>query len=504
MWRITGRDANGRAREVRQREVPFANRDRIGAAMHDLVREQTRATFDADMARPDPLPGVDGIDQWGRQAAAPPGREGTSSNEPAPPEISEADLEYLELPDAESEQRVPALRYSEGTAAAIAFHERQAVVADVTGLKEIEVTRDQDRYPRLPDVGPTSGRVEFRQYAGRMVTEGEAEFDASFTATRFELPDGPDDVPRGLVTRFLQTAGSLLTRPIREARDPMMWRRLRASEARYSAIARNYPDIGEVTLRHGKLRLVGAAGKEPVLIFIHGTMGCALPALAQLSLPPYRDIKTFRFEHDTFRNLTDNAEDLVAAVKAYAPDATQIFLAAHSRGGLVARYAAATLGSDVEVLTFGTPHLGTPIAIAGTRAFNLLVAAGRTGVGAVPNWDPVTLASKIFLAGRLALSPPAGISAMIPGSSVRAIPVPARLRAWGGMYNARLAARASRGVRYAFAFANGAFKDELNDVVVGTESALGAGQPANPLFCNHFEYFGMLEVQNKIFGLMLR
>ena len=44
----------------------------------------------------------------------------------------------------------------------------------------------------------------------------------------------------------------------------------------------------------------------------------------------------------------------------------------------------------------------------------------------------------------------------------------------------------------------------MNDVVVGTESALGAGQPAEPLFCNHFEYFQMSEVRNEIFGLLLR
>jgi pimeloyl-ACP methyl ester carboxylesterase len=398
-------------------------------SMHDVVPGEVWQTFDAELEEQNPLPGVDGIEYWGRPAAAPVSNEVGGE---IPPDVSEADLEYLELPDA-SGKPTPTLRYSEGSDEAFAFHEREAVVANVTGLKEIEITQDERHTSPLADRGQISRRLEFRHYAGRIITEGEAEFDAGSNTIRVEVPDGPEGEPLGLAARFLQTAGKLLSRPLKESSDPLMWRRLQKSEARYSASARNFPDIGEVTLRHGQLRIVQPADQQRVLIFIHGTMSCALPAMAQLDLPPHPTIRTFRFEHDTFRPLSDNAEALVEAIKAYAAKATKIFLVAHSRGGLVARHAAAKIDKEVQVYTFGTPHLGTPIATAGVRSMNILLAGGRAGIRGLPLWEPVSLAAKTFLASRLPHSAPDGIKVMIPGSPVRAIPVPPMLRSWGGM-----------------------------------------------------------------------
>jgi hypothetical protein len=144
---------------------------------------------------------------------------------------------------------------------------------------------------------------------------------------------------------------------------------------------------------------------------------CALPNLALLH--PLK-IPAYRFEHDTFFEIAENGTKLVEAIRAFGAGAKRIYLVAHSRGRLVARFAAESLGEDrVQVLTFGTPHQGTPLANGGRRLVPVLLAGGRTVIHGVFSWDPASLAGKLLLNWKLPKSLPAGIDEMRPncGSS---------------------------------------------------------------------------------------
>jgi triacylglycerol esterase/lipase EstA (alpha/beta hydrolase family) len=122
-----------------------------------------------------------------------------------------------------------------------------------------------------------------------------------------------------------------------------------------------------------------------------------IPGLRDLfPQPPPASAAVYRFEHDTFLTIADNAEELAGLVgkRLQVP---RLLLIGHSRGGLVARQAAGILARNgyraaVDVWTFGTPHMGTPLVRAGATLLNLLIRLGEEVVNALPAVAPLTRA----------------------------------------------------------------------------------------------------------------
>jgi pimeloyl-ACP methyl ester carboxylesterase len=199
----------------------------------------------------------------------------------------------------------------------------------------------------------------------------------------------------------------------------------------------------------------------------------------------------YRYEHDTFRPIEENAVELADLVRDRL-DTPNLLIAAHSRGGLVARTAAARLANKypgrVELWTFGTPHLGTPLVAIGGKLLNLLFKLGEDVVGAIPAISPL---SKAY--GYLVDSPtlPAGIEAMhedSPGiGTLNAIGDRYPVRSWGSSFDIEHAP-SGFGVAIEGALA-GALSDRSHDLVVPTASALAAGAAQPVLNCSHVHYF---------------
>ena len=97
-----------------------------------------------------------------------------------------------------------------------------------------------------------------------------------------------------------------------------------------------------------------------VVVFVHGTASHGYKYLN--TLEEFRGRLVF-YNHDTFKSIRDNAEDLADKIMSKLPDA-RVILIGHSRGGLVARASSALLlkhGRETELITFGTPHNGSEL-----------------------------------------------------------------------------------------------------------------------------------------------
>lgn len=475
MWRIFGRDRQGQRVEARVRQVPNANRNSIVDAARDVFPAEAYSALRQDVEQPPtrPIPGIDGVEAFGSRAAELVGRTGENTS-----------LTSEVVRDERTGLDVPVLRWREGADSATVYHEPDAVVADISGLESIDIYADGEPVDPLTT-------CEFRAFGENEVAEGDVHIGQ---------PHGPEALslakPQGLVMRIVRRGGKLITAPLKEPSDPFMQGRLKGSEEDFSVHDRHFPDIAEEGVKQGRLKVVRPAAAGPVLVFIHGTFACALPTLARF--PPLK-IPCFRFEHDTFLRVNDNSDALLGAIQTFAPNATHIFLVAHSRGGLVARVAGIELEKKrikTSVLTFGTPHHGTPVANAGIRSYEALLNGGRTAVRAIPVWDAVSRAGRYLIGWRLSWTAPRGIEAMLPGNDfLRTLSEPSSLRSWGGDYRGQ---STSQGLRYAQTAADGTFGGLPNDLVVSTASALGAGTSMPALSCNHFDFFETPEVQRVI------
>jgi len=294
-------------------------------------------------------------------------------------------------------------------------------------------------------------------------------------------------------------------RPSEPSRDRFMHARLRHFEAKHPAIAEKYPDLSMYKTDPGLFRAIHHEPADgPAMVFIHGTFSCAVPNLAvldPLGMPAYR------FEHDTFLSISENAQRLVESARGYLTG-HELHFVAHSRGGLVARLAARELtakGHKVTVRTYGTPHMGTPLANAGGRMLNALLSMGRTAVGGIFSWDPASLAAKLAFKALTWSKLPEGLDVMRTDSETlkawRFGEEPFQLISCGGEYDLRKLADGA--CAYAFGEAlSGGFDGQPNDMVVPTTSALGAGKKQPTLVpCNHFEYFSVAAVQDELRAL---
>jgi hypothetical protein len=294
-----------------------------------------------------------------------------------------------------------------------------------------------------------------------------------------------------------RVAFAIHRRTSRSRQDPTARRRLLKAEMADAGTAERCPRLDRPAYRGG-----------PMLVAVHGTMSCAMPMAAALSkmLP---GAAVHRFEHDTWLPVGENARDLAAQLAATG--ASRVVMVAHSRGGLVAREAAQILardgdgdGVDVEVVTLGTPFLGTPI-VAGVRGGLLGVQALMGAVRALSGGVVVDAGTR--LAGLLIKrGVPAGIEAMDErsvyldvyrnlGPTVAAQHVTSL---FGGSVDIDDPAE-----RYGLAieqgFASQAFGGFDNDLVVGATSAtLDAAPGSQVVACDHFSYLTQDEVRAAI------
>lgn len=288
-------------------------------------------------------------------------------------------------------------------------------------------------------------------------------------------------------------------------------------------------------------------------VLVHGTLSSCYQAFADLPPTQFGDDPVFRFEHDTCAELADNEErlrDLLVNV----PADVEIRLLAHSRGGLVARGAGKRLTDtgalrdkrlkgplNVRVLTFGTPHGGTPIVdqVSGVLDLDLLnglfgwvtslipgsalprlfgwfapvgaqqvlsllarLGAGDRPGGAKFDATLVATAYSLLRAGRL----PKGIDEMRDRSSYLrllrdAMPAWDGCAAWAGTFDID-SDPDGFGIAFEQELSKGMFNKKENDLVIPTESALAFGdKPTIVRGCSHTRYFARPDVQNALKNL---
>lgn len=212
---------------------------------------------------------------------------------------------------------------------------------------------------------------------------------------------------------------------------------------------------------------------------------------------------TYRYEHDTFVGLAENARELDELITHCFPVedgvGRRIVLIAHSRGGLVARWARHRLTRSsmvrvVDIVTLGTPHHGTPIVSDGLERIARLMGVVETArallrmdtlvdASGVAIEDPISLAGAyLYQAAGL----PPGIRAMAPKSdTLLALDEMDRASDYTALGGDCRLAGALPG--FLAGLAIGLF-DEANDFVVATASST-AGPRSDVVDCSHSAYF---------------
>jgi pimeloyl-ACP methyl ester carboxylesterase len=378
----------------------------------------------------------------------------------------------------------------------LAWHDRTAVIVPFSGNNAavvVEYTpspRDELRLERLnARYGGTEYELEtvfdWRGYFGN-----ESAIIDHWTTMRRS--------GRSFVASIVGTSGFAVGTVVRRLRrpqptferDPWMRSRLITMLERYPQVEAQCPDLS-TTQRATHTR---------AMVFVHGTVSCGAQGLKDL-FPAFDNLgPIYRYEHDTFRPIEENAVELADWIRDRI-DTQRLLIVGHSRGGLVARTAAARLANgypgQVEICTFGTPHRGTPLVAAGGRLLNLLFKLGEDVLDAIPIVSPL---SKAY--GYLVDSPvlPPGIQAMAEEASglgtLNAIGDRYPLRSWGSTFDIN---RQPSGFGVAIeGVLAGALSDRTHDLVVPTASALAAGATQSVLDCSHVHYFAQNAVQQAL------
>jgi hypothetical protein len=408
-------------------------------------------------------------------------------------------------------------------------HDKTAMIAGPRGGTVAEVTYDPEPEDRALDDhlarwwadrepysqawiwregAPADRMLDWRLYLGADTTiaEGQTRFQWVRGRMRTWLP-----IPRfagsaigtliGKVFRIYGAPAGILNR------DPLWLRRLAHWEKHLSAIATQYPRLDAAAAIKGD--------PDAVTVIVHGTMSCGLPGLKTLHDAGCIAEPTLRYEHDTFTGIAVNATELASLIRQRFsnPGGPRIRLIGHSRGGLVARWARDLLADDpreVEVVTLGTPHRGTPFvgralgAIAGPfgalgRVASALRMDTLTDSGGAPITDPFTLAIAYMVRpGEI----PEGIRSMAPHADVLAalerMRGAADFTAVGGECDLTQAPSGFVAATRT-ALASQLFGPDPNDLIV----ALASSRPRTTdttVACAHSEYFHDGVVQAIISG----
>lgn len=300
---------------------------------------------------------------------------------------------------------------------------------------------------------------------------------------------------RGLSGMFV---GRILRRGVERPRpvhhDPGFIARLN------SELARN--PLGASCKEISNFKAADVDPAVPLIVAVHGSFSCAVELASRLKeASPSATVS--RFEHDTFRPLSENIISLVSVLeRLHSKGLRRVLLVSHSRGGLVASQAVLRLKLscaelDTTVWTAGTPHRGTPVAGFGGDA--ALIARGahlglnayyRTCARREGNSLGVTTAEGAASYLYSFDSLPPGISAMAPDSSfidIHRFQVESiSPRTWGGICDPVSSGSFGQGL---MASAGQAFFEGVpNDLIVASASSILDG--STPLArCNHFQYF---------------
>ncbi len=444
------------------RELP-ASHQRLAAAM---ARE-------ADVSEVHgPLPFRDGIAEWAGQA------ERALSGE---------------LRDGRSELIVRA--HPDGLSLS---DRRDFVRADVRQVQAVAVVptqrTDRELSIRLnqPPDREASEWLEWRAYvdpnmppvSGIAPVKSRSWFEGS-EGSRFSVALA--GVPAIVVASVFRLSAVIGSTP-KDSSDPTWGVRLSRAENRR-------PDLAKAWRRE---RGRTAPEADTAIVLVHGTFSTCIDSFEALE-PAIAGATVLRFEHDTFKSIFDNAEELRKMVERVR--AKKVVVLGYSRGGLVARLAMATPSSrPVAVVTFGTPHSGTPTADAANGGLRLLAEAGAMCVNGVPVVNALTAALTYALLPQGTL--PTGIRQMQPGADflrgLRLLPEAKGMsESWAGNY------AKARGFGSAFLSKMGkAAFGEASDLVIPTKSAMSWGSRSHELKdCAHFGYFAEAEVRRRIQAL---
>jgi pimeloyl-ACP methyl ester carboxylesterase len=303
------------------------------------------------------------------------------------------------------------------------------------------------------------------------------------------------------------------------SRDPFARRRLEALEAAHPNLGKAIPDLPHAAeLDHSYLPARGAY--DELVVLVHGALSCGVRMAAAI-YPRVADIPTrsakrtvFRFEHDTFLPAQANSNELVKRLLPYADRVTSVLLVGHSRGGLVAANAAAALidpfqpvFKEVGLMTFGTPHAGTPLVRAGVSVRQAVEALLKAGANMGARWlgaDPLGWVAGYGLS-KIGRFPPGILdmraednSFLLRGQTQR-YPPSMEARAWAAEFDP--SAADADGFVHGFVlggrkaiFDPSDASQVPNDGVVPTASGHASGLKKEPVLkgCDHSAYFDSL------------
>lgn len=339
--------------------------------------------------------------------------------------------------------------------------------------------------------------VEFVIYAGAGTTMTSAEAIAS----RWR--------PKNMVVDHDQRQGIVIAKVTQQLKKPPKLKRDRSFQPR---LAEWLEVLGPVASRYPEVADLPARSVSDAVVFVHGTLSCGLAHIREVAaaVPAIPGLQVLRFEHDTFLPVLDNAQELVELInKVSAGPRAEIILIGHSRGGLVARAAAAQFakhpgGPNVGVCTFGTPHRGTPLVRAGERVLAGLAAAASAGISHI-GVAPVATAPVRYLFGRLKKLPIGILNMAEDDEFLRGLDAgfsPAEMLTFGADFQ-RGTNPSSRGVLIFDKFGKQFFFDngrwQPNDLLVSVESAtaVGAGYLTSAS-CGHFDYLWQPELAEAV------
>jgi hypothetical protein len=375
---------------------------------------------------------------------------------------------------------------AEPTLTTLAWHDHTVVIVPIVKNAQ-QVTLEYT--PNLRD----ENRIERLRYRySSPVHQLETILDwRGYFGTQSAVVDGWATMRRrgnGFFASVRGTAGFLvgsvlrrLTRPQPTLeRDPTAKRRLIAMSEAYPDVAAGYPDLAKVS----------PVDHDCAIVSVHGTVSCCIQNLKDLY--PNVLLPVYRYEHDTFRPLQENGNELADLISSRL-HTKSLLMVAHSRGGLVARFALDKLtrnaySGHVQLYTFGTPHLGTPLAAMGGKALNMFFKLGEDFLGSIPVMTPLTKAYS-YLVDSPKL--PVGIDTMREDSEGLAIlneyGDPRHVTSWGSRFDVN-AEPSGFGVAVEGVLM-GALSGVPNDLVVPTYSALAFGAQSPVLSCSHCNYF---------------
>lgn len=500
MWKATALWRDGTRREVPIRQVgtegPFSSGVAIGAAEQIAPARRNLIALMRQEGQDDRT-AFKAIETWS-EGAEREAKQFDWANAPNLRRVEEG-LAWYGLETAGKSIVGPAARRS----SSLAWHDRTGMVLHLTGEEE-SVTIEY--VPTLDDEHRAL-RMSHRYASPKHRFEAFLDWRGYF-GSQTGVVDGWLKMRRqgrGLVGTFKGIGGIVVGTVLRRATlpewsleaDPRMGSRLREMELRYGGIAGAAPNLDNI----------GLVEHERAIVFVHGTASCGIAGLKDLFSLTVDDWPlpgpVYRFEHDTFQPINDNAKLLAKRIEGLVR-CRHLLLVAHSRGGLVAVEAAHYLAkkgyaADVQVQTFGTPFRGTPLVAIGQKVVNIFMKLGEELATAIPVPLLSALAKGIFY---LVEAPklPAGIAAMhvdAPDRRYRDELIDqSRLIAWGSDFDIE---RGSPGFGATVeGVLLGALGKERHDLVVPMASAMAFSGRMPVLHCSHVHYFREAAVRQAI------